>query len=76
MKIRRWPIYLQQSLSSFLLVIDISNQNFSIWHLKNIIGQIEKVTFRSDIHVWTQILDDINSLWVALSKSKNCKLAV
>ena len=55
MKIRRCPIYLQQSPSSFLLVIDISNQNFSIWHLKNIIGQIEKVTFRNDIHIWVWI---------------------
>ena len=30
--------HLFATIPSFLLVIDISNQNFSIWHLKNIIG--------------------------------------
>ena len=30
---------------SFLLVIDISNQNFSIWHLKNIIGWMSRLKY-------------------------------
>ena len=37
--------HLFATIPSFLLVIDISNQNFSIWHLKNIIGLMSRLKY-------------------------------